>query len=182
MLEEKIKKAELSIFFLVGPVSSTSEDSSTVEYSECGLIKFIFYVSDKMSGRHSVLCRTFWFPGNPAGHFATWKCLATFDFVFFAGHFLRIDHCQTRSFWKCPARQQCCKYHSSRHFKIMPDMSGIFDNHCQFKMTFLNMLTVVVDCSYYVVMSKSDWEGLRTQVHEHCYYYIIQSPQPSPSP
>ena len=32
-------KAELSIFFLVGPVSSTLEDSSTVEYSECGLIR-----------------------------------------------------------------------------------------------------------------------------------------------
>ncbi len=31
------QKAELSIFFLVGAVSSTSEDSSTVEYSECGL-------------------------------------------------------------------------------------------------------------------------------------------------
>ncbi len=38
MSEEKIKKKlNCHFFFLVGPVSSTSEDSSTVEYSECGL-------------------------------------------------------------------------------------------------------------------------------------------------
>ena len=34
---ENKKKAELSVFFLVGPDSSTSEDSSTIEYSASAL-------------------------------------------------------------------------------------------------------------------------------------------------
>ena len=39
MSEEKIKiKADLSIFFLVGPISSKSEESSTIKYRECALI------------------------------------------------------------------------------------------------------------------------------------------------
>ncbi len=37
MSEEKIKKAELSVFFLIGPHSSSSGDSSTEEYSEHAL-------------------------------------------------------------------------------------------------------------------------------------------------
>ncbi len=35
--EIKKKKAELAVFFLVGPDSSTSEDSSTIEYSASAL-------------------------------------------------------------------------------------------------------------------------------------------------
>ncbi len=35
---ENKKKAEWSFFFLVGPDSSSSEESSTVEYSTCALI------------------------------------------------------------------------------------------------------------------------------------------------
>ncbi len=83
------------------------------------IIKIVFGVSDKMSNRHSVLCWTFWFP---AGHFATWKCLATF--VSSAGHFLHIVHCLA----KCPSVLEL----SAGHFRIVPDMSGmsgVFDNH-----------------------------------------------------
>ncbi len=70
----------------------------------------------KMSDRHSVLCQTFWLP---VGHFAIWKCPA--NFVFSPGHFLHIDHCQT----KRPAVLEL----SAEHFKIKPDVSGIFGDH-----------------------------------------------------
>ena len=37
MSEEKIKKNEWSVFFLVGHDFTSLEESSTVEYSECAL-------------------------------------------------------------------------------------------------------------------------------------------------
>ena len=83
------------------------------------IIKIVFGVPDKMSGKHSVLCRTFWFP---AGHHATWKCQATF--VSSSGHFLHIVNC-----WpKCLTVLEL----PAGHFKIALDMSGmssIFGNH-----------------------------------------------------
>ena len=46
---ENKKKAELSVFFLVGPVSSSSEDLSTVKYSDCGLSRVIpIYKADNL--------------------------------------------------------------------------------------------------------------------------------------
>ncbi len=86
------------------------------------IIKIIFGVLDKMFDRRSVLCPTFWFL---AGHFATWKCPATFGFS--AGHFLPVDHCRT----KCPAVLGL----SAGHFKTMPDMPSILDNHSRSRST-----------------------------------------------
>ncbi len=49
MPEEKITKSKLSVFFLVGPDSSISEDSSTIEYSARALI--LILIKDL---RHSI--------------------------------------------------------------------------------------------------------------------------------
>ena len=58
-------------------------------------------------------------------------------YLFSAGHFLHIDHCRT----KCPAVLDL----SVEHFIIVPDMSGIFGDHCH---SLPNTLTLVITTLY----------------------------------
>ncbi len=79
----------------------------------CSVVaKTISGVPDKMSGRPSALCRTFW---APVGQFS--QLITVVILVFLVRHSMCIEPCWT----KCPARSSSLPEIS----KSLPDMSGM---------------------------------------------------------